>query len=151
MEDTREEYYQLVEDSDSKLEEDAPVDTAKEEKHNLDSEMKVKQDKKLMDSLSSQVEMFTVATSASIDKVANEVKTMDDDSVSAARISTLQSLLYTLDGKLDGHFHTLVKTNLSADCFTHCHSSNCTCSPLFYQCHIGGCIPMSKVCDSQYY
>ena len=69
----------------------------------MDNELKVKQDKRLMDSLSSQVEMFTVATSASIDKVAHEVKTMDDESVSTARISALQSLLYTLDAKLDGH------------------------------------------------
>ena len=108
MEDIREEYYQLVEDSDSKLEIDAPVDTAKEEKHIVESEMKVKQDRKLMDSLSSQVEMFTVATSSSIDKVANEVRAMDDNSVSTARISALQSLLYTLDSKLDSHFNTLV-------------------------------------------
>ena len=108
MEDIREEYYQLVDDSDSKLDDDAPVDTAKEEKVNLDNEKKVKQDKKLMDSLLSQVEMFTAATTASIDKVANEVRTMEDNSESAARISALQSLLYTLDSKLDGHFNTLV-------------------------------------------
>ena len=33
-------------------------------------------------------------------------------------------------------------------CFLSCHRSNCTCSPLYYQCESGGCVPSSMVCDS---
>ena len=35
-------------------------------------------------------------------------------------------------------------------CFTSCHFSNCTCSYLYFQCEMGGCIPSSKICDGHY-
>ena len=34
-----------------------------------------------------------------------------------------------------------------ADCYTSCHVYNCTCQPLYYQCEVGGCVPVSKICD----
>ena len=36
---------------------------------------------------------------------------------------------------------------INRNCFTSCHMSNCTCSALFYQCKLGGCIRSSKICD----
>ena len=33
------------------------------------------------------------------------------------------------------------------DCFLSCHSSNCTCSELYFHCSLGGCVPWSRVCD----
>ena len=96
-----------MEKSDNKLEEVVPVDTDKKEKVNLEkekvileNEMKLKQDKKMLNSLSNQVEMFTDSTSASIDKIVNEVKSMEDNNEGSAKINSLQSVLYTLDNKL---------------------------------------------------
>ncbi len=38
----------------------------------------------------------------------------------------------------------------TANCYTDCHHSNCTCHALYYQCRIGGgCIPASKLCDGK--
>jgi hypothetical protein len=48
MDDIRVEYYQLVEDSDDKLEAVTPDDTSKEDKVNLESDLKQKQEKKLL-------------------------------------------------------------------------------------------------------
>ncbi len=36
----------------------------------------------------------------------------------------------------------------SKDCRYDCHPGLCTCNALYFQCHIGGCIALSKVCDS---
>ncbi len=33
------------------------------------------------------------------------------------------------------------------DCFSACVSPDCTCSALYFQCSLGGCIPWSRVCD----
>ena len=40
-----------------------------------------------------------------------------------------------------------MRTN--ADCQRYCFPHNCTCSSLYFQCSGGGCIPISKICDSQ--
>ena len=34
-----------------------------------------------------------------------------------------------------------------ADCFTDCVHPNCTCHPLYFNCHSGGCISFSKFCN----
>ena len=33
-------------------------------------------------------------------------------------------------------------------CYRNCHAANCSCMPLYYQCHCGGCVPAGTVCDS---
>ena len=108
FEDTKNEYYDLVEVSDTKLEDSVPVDTTKEEKVNLENDLKVKQEKKMVDSLSSQVELLADSTSASIDKIMIEVRDMDDNSQSSAKIISIQFILNTLDNKLDVRFNDLV-------------------------------------------
>ena len=84
------------------------MDSSKKDKVNLESELKMKQEKKLLASLENQVAMFTDSTSASLDKISNEVKNMKENGENPAKISSLQSLLYSLDNKLDGHFYDLV-------------------------------------------
>ena len=35
-----------------------------------------------------------------------------------------------------------------ATCFSHCHHIDlCWCSPEYFQCSSGGCIPLQKLCD----
>lgn len=34
------------------------------------------------------------------------------------------------------------------DCFTSCIPGNCSCSDIYFQCHLGGCVPWSRVCDA---
>ena len=108
MDDIRVEYYQLVEDSDDKLEAVTPDDTSKEDKVNLESDLKQKQEKKLLASLQNQVEMLTDSTSASLDKISTEVRNMKENGENSAKVSSLQSVLYSLDNKLDSHFNDLV-------------------------------------------
>ena len=33
------------------------------------------------------------------------------------------------------------------NCGTSCHHHNCTCSPHYFQCQLGGCIPVTMICD----
>jgi hypothetical protein len=55
-----------------------------------------------------------------------------------------------LDEQMCSHVCSFHHSSLNEDyhCFKSCHESNCTCSPLYYQCMFsGGCIPRSKICD----
>ena len=40
-----------------------------------------------------------------------------------------------------------LSSTVYADCFTDCIHSNCTCHPLYFNCHSGGCISFSKFCN----
>ena len=108
MEEMKSDYYTLVDASDEKLEEGAPEDTPKEDKVNLETELKLKQDKKLSTSLQNQVDICSESISASIDKIAGEVRNMKDNEEGSAKISSLKSDLYNLDNKLDSYFNQLV-------------------------------------------
>ena len=46
------------------------------------------------------------------------------------------------------HVCTMTIFTPHKDCFIRCHRYNCTCSPLYYQCEAGGCVPLTKICDS---
>ena len=39
----------------------------------------------------------------------------------------------------------------TANCYMNCHSDNCTCSDLYFQCESGGCIPASKICNWNFF
>ena len=58
----------------------------------------------------------------------------------------------------DGHPHCLhgedeaecehICSNHSLDCMTHCHHRDlCSCSSGYFQCVLGGCVPLQKLCD----
>ena len=40
-----------------------------------------------------------------------------------------------------------VDVEMPVDCFSGCHVDNCTCNETYFQCHTGGCVPASKLCD----
>ena len=67
---------------------------------------------------------------------------------------------YVCDGKVDCpdggdetkcnticQFYNYPRYYIPRNCFTDCHKSNCTCTALYHQCDVGGCIPTSKICD----
>ena len=80
MEETRERYYSLVDSSDGKLEEIAPVVDPQEEKAIVDEVKKAMQalQQKKATSLLNQVQIFKESTSSTIDKVGNEVMNLKD-------------------------------------------------------------------------
>ena len=108
MEEYREKYYTLVEASDEKLEDMAPVKDSEEGKVNVESEKKVQNDKRISTSLLNQLEMITESISSTIDKLTNEVKDMKDGGESLSKINSFQSVLHGLESKLSGEFNELV-------------------------------------------
>ena len=58
----------------------------------------------------------------------------------------------------DGHPHCMrgedeadckhICSDHSHNCMSHCHHRNlCSCSPQYFQCLSGGCVPLQKICD----
>ena len=109
MEETKLGYYELVEKSDDALEAQNSVDDTDEKKVVIDAaEVKQKQNQRAIDSLSSQVEIFTKTTTATIDKISSEVRGMEDAGEGVAKVNSVKSDLHAISDKLDSHFNSLV-------------------------------------------
>ena len=109
MEDTKVEYYDLIDKSDEVLEgQNNVVDTEEKKVFTEAVEVKQRQEKRAADSLSSQVENFTKNTTATIDKLTSEVRGMEDGCEGVAKVNSLKSDLHTISDKLDNYFNSLV-------------------------------------------
>ena len=107
-------YFELLEKSDEKLEESSPTNDSepveKEEKVNkgkIMEERQALQEKKLADSLGSQITSLTDSISGSIANISKEVMKMDDGGENVGRVQALRLDLNTLDNKIDDIFNRL--------------------------------------------
>ena len=112
MQNTKEEYYVLIEKSEEKLAEaiKSPAAAAanQEDKVQVDADLKAKQDVKLAESLSKQLENLCDGITASIGRIAAEVRNMVDGGESVTTVQFLRLDLQTLSDKIDGPMNTLL-------------------------------------------
>ena len=109
FEETKTAHFELLENSDEKLEDSSPTkDSSKpverEEKVNtvkIMEERQALQDKKLADSLSSQISSLTDSITRSIANISKVVMSMEDGGESVGRVQALRLDLNTLDNKID--------------------------------------------------
>ena len=114
MEETREEYYTLIDSSDNKLE---SIDIDKSETHDhgniSEDKSSIQKNDRLVKSLSDQLETTSQTIESSIDKIVVEVSKMEDGNENPSKVSSLQHTLNNLDNKLDSQFSLLVSQLVS--------------------------------------
>jgi hypothetical protein len=108
MEEFENAYYDLIERSDGALEGSTVVEESKDTKAVLESEQKLKQKEKMIESLSKQVQLSCENVAASIDKITAEVRQMEDGGESLAKVQSLKSDLHAIDDKIDGFLNNLI-------------------------------------------
>ena len=111
MENTRNEYYDLIDKSEDILE-------AQDDTENNDGEVvgkklltdteDLKQKQRSKDALSNQIELFTTSTSDAIDKIRTLVRDMNEDGEGVDKVNSVKSDLHALNGKIDTYFNNLV-------------------------------------------
>ena len=107
MNKLKDDYYDLIEKSETVLENaSSPINVSQEteEKLRVESEQKLKHEKRIADSLSSQITSFTKLTSASIDKIVCEVRDMVDANENVTRVNALISTLHSLNDRIDNQY-----------------------------------------------
>ena len=108
LEKCEEEYYDLMERSDAVLEGTIVVEEPKETKAAVETEQKVKQELKLRETLSKQVELSCNNVTAAIDKIKAEVVQLIDGGESPAKVQSMKSDLHAIDDKIDGSLCSLI-------------------------------------------
>ena len=110
MEDIKEKYFELIEKSEEKLmgaSATAPKVIDSESKASVEKEMKLVQEKKLVDALSNQVDGLTRSITNSVDRILSEVQKMEDGCEGVAKVQSLKSDLHAIEDKIDVTFGNL--------------------------------------------
>ena len=108
MEEFENAYYDLMERSDAVLEGSTVVEEPKESKAAVETEQKLRQEVKLRETLSKQVELSCANVTAAIDKINSEVVQMIDGGEILAKVQSMKSDLHAIDDKIDGSLCNLI-------------------------------------------